>query len=133
MELLHGSDQRLRGRGIHEVKRQKVVDAHGFQRQKGTSQVGALDLRHRRGEHLVSVGTLGVEAVGLARTGPASPPCPLLGLSLGDGGHDQLVHARLGVVHLLLDETRVHHVVDTVDGQGGFSNVSGNHDLWWRY
>ena len=31
MHLLQGRDQRRCGRGVHEVKAQKVVDSHGFE------------------------------------------------------------------------------------------------------
>lgn len=52
----------------HKVKVEQVVDTHGFQRQRRGAEVGALNLGHRRGEHLVLIGALGVQAETLPGT-----------------------------------------------------------------
>ena len=53
-----------------------------LQRQHSGGQVGSLDLGHVGGQHLVPVGSLGVESVTLPWTGSAGSPGPLLGLGL---------------------------------------------------
>ena len=65
----------------------------------------------------VPVGSLRVQSVALAGARSARPPGALFGLRLRDGRHQQLIHARLRVVDVLLDEARIHHVVDPVDGE----------------
>ena len=82
VQLLHGRDQSLHGRGIHEVEGQQVVDPHGLQGQDGAGQIGPLDLGHGGGQHLVTVGSLRVQAVTLTRTRSPRTTRPLLGLSL---------------------------------------------------
>ena len=49
MQLLHGRDESLHGRGVHEVEAEEVVDAHGLQGQHGGGQVSSLDLWYCRG------------------------------------------------------------------------------------
>lgn len=39
-----------------------------------------------------------------------------LATNLWNGSDDELVHTRLGVVDVLLDEAWVYHIVDAVDG-----------------
>ena len=51
VELLHGCDQGLHGRGVHEVEGQQVVDAHGLRKGQEDSYGedtgdGTLSLRH---------------------------------------------------------------------------------------
>ena len=53
-----------------------------LQREHSTGQVGSLDLRHVGGQHLVPVGPLSVEPVGLPGARPAGSTRPLLGLRL---------------------------------------------------
>jgi len=48
--------------------------------------------------------------------------------------NNQLVHPEFWIVSVLLGETRIDDVVDTVDGDTGFSDVGGNDTLsctWW--
>ena len=72
----------LHGWGIHEVKGDEVVDAHGLEGEDGGGQVGALDLRDGRGEHLVTIRSLGVETVALAGSRATCSTRTLLGLGL---------------------------------------------------
>mmetsp|Transcript_33935 Transcript_33935/g.63388 ORF Transcript_33935/g.63388 Transcript_33935/m.63388 type:complete len:240 (+) Transcript_33935:143-862(+) len=44
-ERLKGIDQGLHWRGVHEVKAQHVLDAHGLEEQDGVGEVRPLDLR----------------------------------------------------------------------------------------
>ena len=74
----------------------------------------------------VPVGALGVEPVALARPRTPRPPGALLGLGLRDGSDEELVHARLRVVDVLLDESRIDDVVDAVDRQRRLGNIGGN-------
>ena len=74
----------------------------------------------------VPVGALGVEPVALAGPRTPRPASALLGLGLRDGRDEELIHAGLGVVDVLLDETRVDDVVDAVDGQRRLGNIGGN-------
>mmetsp|Transcript_33920 Transcript_33920/g.85062 ORF Transcript_33920/g.85062 Transcript_33920/m.85062 type:complete len:319 (+) Transcript_33920:351-1307(+) len=72
-ELVHGvEDVVLRGR-VHEVKLQQVLHVEALQQQHDIAQVGALDLRHRRQQHLVAEGALREKAVAGARA--ARPEC----------------------------------------------------------
>ena len=82
MQLLHGGDQRLHGGRIHEVKRQEVINPHGFQIEDSAGHIGAFDFWYARGQHLVTVGSLGVEAVAFTRTCAASSTGTLFSLSL---------------------------------------------------
>ena len=82
MELVHGGDEGLHRWGVHEVKREQIIDSHGFQGQHGARQVGALDLRHVGRQHFVSVGSLCVQPVGFPGPCAAGSPCPLLRLGL---------------------------------------------------
>ena len=82
VQLLHGGDQGLHGRGVHEVEGQQVVDPHRLQGQDGAGQIGPLDLGHGGGQHLVTVGSFRVQAVTLTRTRSPRTTRPLLGLSL---------------------------------------------------
>mmetsp|Transcript_2909 Transcript_2909/g.8721 ORF Transcript_2909/g.8721 Transcript_2909/m.8721 type:complete len:305 (-) Transcript_2909:913-1827(-) len=135
VEALHGGDERLHRRRVHKVKVEQVVDAHRLHLQHGVAQIGALDLGHGRGQHLVLVRRLGVEPVALARAGASRAAGALPRGRLRDGHHDQRVHAHLCVVALLLDEARVDHVVDAVDCEGRLRNVGRHHDLaraGWR-
>ena len=61
VQLLHGGDQGLHGRGVHKVEGQQVVNPHGLQRQDGAGQIGPLDLGQGGGQHLVTVGSLRVQ------------------------------------------------------------------------
>jgi hypothetical protein len=57
------------------------------------------------------------------------PPRPLIGGRLGNGRDNEALHARLGVVALLLAEPRVDDVLDAVDGERCLCNVGGQHAL----
>ncbi len=49
-KLTHSTaPQYLHGRGVHEVEREEVVDAHSFQREHSRSEVCPLYLRNCRG------------------------------------------------------------------------------------
>ena len=100
VQLLHGGDERLERRRVHEIEGEQVVDAHGLELEHGAREVRALDLGHRRGEHLVAVRALRVQAEALAGPRAARAASALLRLRLADGRDRQLVHTRLGVVHL---------------------------------
>ena len=50
--------------------------------QHSAGQVSSLDLRNVGGQHLVSVGPLSVQSVGLSWTRPAGPTSSLFSLSL---------------------------------------------------
>jgi hypothetical protein len=127
MQLLQRHDQRLDGRGVHEVKMQQVVDPHRLQLEHGRGQVGPLYFRDRSRQHLVPVRPLRVQPVTLPRPRPAGASRPLFGLRLRDRRHHQRVHPRLGIVHFLLDEAGIHHVENPVDGQGSFRDVGRDH------
>ena len=48
--------------------------------------------------------------------------------------HHKLIHTKFRIVRVLLGETGVDDVVDTVDRDTGFGNVGGNDTLsctWW--
>ena len=103
----------LHGGRVHEVEGDEVVDAHGLEGENGGGQVGALDLRHGRGQHLVPVGTLSVQPVALARASTPSPACPLLCLSLKEEWPKDVVYRITKMVfttfHLIiLNKSRLH-------------------------
>ena len=54
VQRLQRHDHGVGGRRVHEGEAQQVVDAHGLQLQHRRRQVGALDLGHVGGQHLVS-------------------------------------------------------------------------------
>ena len=85
MQALHGHDERLHGRRVHEIERKQVVDSHGLEREHCGGQIGALYLGHIGGEHFVAIGALRVQAVAFAGTGAAGSARALLGLCLRDG------------------------------------------------
>lgn len=82
VQLLHGRDQRLHRRGIHEVEGQQIIDPHGLQWQHGAGQIRALDLWNICRQHFISVGTLRVETIALSRACPACPTSSLFCLCL---------------------------------------------------
>ena len=123
-----------------------------FQLQNHIPQVRALDLRDARFEHFILVRHLRVQPVALPRARPTRPTRPLPRTRLGDGRHDEAVqkiilvsfrvdffnfgflrrspvHAELRIEGLLLVESRIHHVVDTVDGQTRLGDVGGHNAL----
>ena len=75
-----------RGRGIHEIEAQDVVDAHRLEREHGHGQVGALDLRHIQWQHLVLERGFGVQPVTLA--GPGAPCMCAVRISVHTFGND---------------------------------------------
>ena len=50
IQLLQGKDERLRGRRVHEVKVDEVINAQTLQHEDDVAQVSALDLEGERGE-----------------------------------------------------------------------------------
>mmetsp|Transcript_231 Transcript_231/g.408 ORF Transcript_231/g.408 Transcript_231/m.408 type:complete len:217 (-) Transcript_231:825-1475(-) len=108
---------------------QQVVDAHRLHLQHRVAEISALDLRDGGGQHLVAVGCLGKKPVALARARAPRAPSPLASRRLRDGRDDEGIHAELGVVHVLLDEAGVDHVVDAVNSQRGLGNVGADDDL----
>lgn len=61
-------------RRVHEVKLEQVLHVEALQKQHDVAQVGALDLRHRRQQHLVAEGALREQAV--AGAGARAPRAP---------------------------------------------------------
>ena len=107
----------------------KIIDAEFLELQNNRAQIGAKNLRIGVLLHLVLEGLLGVESealTGLCTTGTTGS---LLRTSLRNGRDEQRLDADTRVVDLLLGEARVDHKHDTVDGQRGFSDVGGDHDL----
>ena len=51
---------------------------------------------------------------------------------LRNRSHHKLVNPCLRIVHLLLHESRVHHIVNAINSQRCLRNVGGNHDLQAR-
>ena len=51
---------------------------------------------------------------------------------LRNRSHHELVNPCLRIVHLLLHESRVHHIVNAINSQRCLCNVGGNHDLQAR-
>ncbi|KAF4506091.1 hypothetical protein G6O67_006210 [Ophiocordyceps sinensis] len=129
VQLLERRQHRVDGRRVHKVKVQQVVDAHGLEHEDRVCQVLPLNVRDRRRQHLGLVCRLGVEPEAFARPSAPGPARPLVSLRLRDGCHDERVHAQLGVVGVLLDESRIHDVVNLVNGNGRLSNVGSNHHL----
>mmetsp|Transcript_63743 Transcript_63743/g.137104 ORF Transcript_63743/g.137104 Transcript_63743/m.137104 type:complete len:424 (+) Transcript_63743:406-1677(+) len=122
-QAFHGVDHRLHGWLVHEVEGEHVVDTHRFQQKDDVREVRPLDFRHRGGEHLIPVCQLRVEAIALPWSGSACSTCPLTRVGLSDRGDQEGVHARLGIVHLHLGHTGVHHEVNAVDGEGCLGDV----------
>ena len=50
IQLLQGKDERLRGRRVHEVKVDEVINAQTLQHEDDIAQVSTLDLEGRRRE-----------------------------------------------------------------------------------
>mmetsp|Transcript_56637 Transcript_56637/g.123121 ORF Transcript_56637/g.123121 Transcript_56637/m.123121 type:complete len:454 (-) Transcript_56637:502-1863(-) len=129
IQRLHRHDQRLDGRGVHKVKVDDVVDAHGLEREHRVAEVGPLDLRHRRRQHLVAERRLRVQPIALAGSRAAGASHALSGRRLRHGGDDEGVHARFRVVDLLLGEAGVDDVEDAVDGERGLGDVGRDDTL----
>ena len=79
---------------------QQVLDAERLEKQNDVGQVRPLDLRDRRGEQLVPVLPLGVEAVADAGPGPAGAAASLVRVGLRHGEYGEGVHADARVEHL---------------------------------
>mmetsp|Transcript_38971 Transcript_38971/g.96648 ORF Transcript_38971/g.96648 Transcript_38971/m.96648 type:complete len:337 (+) Transcript_38971:295-1305(+) len=129
VELLERADERLRGRRVHEVEMQQVVDAEALEQQHHVAQVGALDLGDHVVLQLVEEGPLGVEPEALARRDAAGASGALVRLRARARRYDQRLDAGAWVVRVHLDEARVDDVDDVVDGDRGLGDVGGQHHL----
>ena len=56
IKLLQGKDERLRGRRVHEVKVDEVINAQTLQHEDDIAQVSTLDLEGERGEEQLGDG-----------------------------------------------------------------------------
>eukprot|EP00162_Nutomonas_longa_P013791 comp21710_c0_seq1/m.48328 comp21710_c0_seq1/g.48328 ORF comp21710_c0_seq1/g.48328 comp21710_c0_seq1/m.48328 type:complete len:398 (-) comp21710_c0_seq1:968-2161(-) len=129
MQTRERRDQTLHGRRIHEIEAEQIVDPHRLELEHRVAQIAALNLWHGGREQLVAVCRLRVQTVALARARATRTSCALARCSLGDWGHNQRIHAVLGIVHVLLGEPRVDDIVDAVDGERGLGDVGCKNHL----
>mmetsp|Transcript_2137 Transcript_2137/g.3137 ORF Transcript_2137/g.3137 Transcript_2137/m.3137 type:complete len:391 (-) Transcript_2137:559-1731(-) len=129
VEQLQGPHQRLGRRGVHEVEVDQVLHTELEQGEHHVAHLGAQDLGVGLLLQLLVEGLLRVQPEALAWPGTSRTPGSLVGTGLGDGRHQQGLHADTGVVHLLLAEPWIHHVDHPVDGEGSLGNVGGHHHL----
>ena len=80
--LIHGVENVVLWRRIHEVELQQVLHPQGLEQEDHIGEVGPLDLGDGGGEQLLAVLALRVEAVGLAGPRPARPTRTLFSLGL---------------------------------------------------
>ena len=127
ISILRGQ-QHLRRRRIHEIEPKQIIDPHRLEHQDRVRQIPPLDLGYRVWHHLVSVRRLDVETITitLARARASGRTRTLASLGLRDGHDDERVHAKLGVVRVLLSEAGVDDIVDPVDGQTSLRDVGCN-------
>ena len=123
-ELVHGVEDVLLGRRVHEAEVEEVVDAEGpasagagsgrarasrsgaanaggrLQEEDDVAEVGALDLGNLRREQLVPELALGVEPVAEPRPGAAGATAALVGVGAAHGRDLERVHADARVIDL---------------------------------
>jgi len=107
----------------------QILDTQLNQLQHRVGQVTPQDLRVSLLLQLVDEVLLGVEPEALSGSRPSSSTSSLLSTSLRDRADEQRLDSDPGVVDLLLEESRVDDVDDSVDGEGGFGDVGGDDDL----
>lgn len=97
IQFLEGRQHRIRGRGVHEVEVDQVIDAHCLKHQDGRRQVLALNLRDRGRQHLGLERRLRIETEAFSGPRSAGTAGTLVGLRLGDRRDHERVHAQLGI------------------------------------
>jgi len=70
-----------------------------------------------------------VKAVADTRSEATGPALALFGCGSRNRDRDKTVHAGCGIVLLPPGKTAVHHDLDSLDGQAGFGDIRGQHDL----
>mmetsp|Transcript_45512 Transcript_45512/g.99125 ORF Transcript_45512/g.99125 Transcript_45512/m.99125 type:complete len:321 (+) Transcript_45512:593-1555(+) len=127
IELLECLDQGLRGRRIHKVEMQQIIDANGLQHEHHVSQVGPLNLWCIVVVQLVLVGPFGEEPEAFARLHAPGTASPLVGGGFGARHHNQRLHSCPRIEGVLLAEARIDHKNNVVNGDGRFRNVGRQH------
>lgn len=76
--MLHGDDEGVNRRRVHEIKVDNVVDAHRFEGQNHVAKICPLDFRDGGGKHLVFVRIFGVQTIAFARARAPGTPLALV-------------------------------------------------------
>ena len=132
VELLQGAHHGLGRRRVHEIEMYQVLDTKLLQLQNSVGQVRPENFRVSLLNKLLLESLLGVKTE--AFTGPCTTgtTSSLLSRGLRNRRNQQGLDTRAGVVNLLLAETGVDDVDDTIDCQGRFGNVGRDNDLATR-
>lgn len=129
IEHFETPNDRLRGRFVQEIKVEHIVDSERFQHQHHHAEIGSLYLRYRILQQLVPERPLGVQSECLSWPYTTSTTSTLLCRSSRDWLDDQRRHSRFGVVVVLLDESWINDVDNTVDGDRCLGDVGSEDDL----
>ncbi|KAI6768899.1 hypothetical protein HG531_011088 [Fusarium graminearum] len=132
VELLKSSHHSLRSGRVHKIKVDKILDTELLELQNCVGKIGAQNLGVCLLNQFLLEGFLCVKSETLSGLCTTSTTSSLLGRGLRDGRNQKGLDTDTRVVNLLLAETGVHDVDDTVNGQTGFGDVGGNDDLTAR-
>jgi hypothetical protein len=78
LQLLHGDNEGVYRRRVHEIKVDDVVDAHRFEGQNHVAKICSLDFRDGGGKHLVFVRIFGVQTIAFPWARAPSTPLALV-------------------------------------------------------
>jgi hypothetical protein len=107
----------------------QILDPELDQFQDGVGQITSQNLRVRLIFQLADKVLLGVQPEAFSRSRPSRSTSTLLSASLGDGRDKQGFDSNTRIVHLLLEETGVNHVDDSVNSKRCLRDVGRYNDL----
>mmetsp|Transcript_4277 Transcript_4277/g.7890 ORF Transcript_4277/g.7890 Transcript_4277/m.7890 type:complete len:484 (+) Transcript_4277:523-1974(+) len=128
-ELVHGVQDVVLGRRVHEVELEQILHPQTLQKQHYVAQICSLDLWDLIVEKLANELSLSEEAVAVPGTGSPSSTLSLIGVRLGNRRQLERIHSDLRVVDLELAVSGIDHIFDAVHSEGRLGNVRGHDAL----
>ncbi|GIX62582.1 uncharacterized protein BcabD6B2_20170 [Babesia caballi] len=129
VDEFQGLDERFRGRRVHEVEVDQVVDPKRLETQHHVRKVGPLDLGVVDVVHLLLVRELGVQPEAVARAHAPGPAAALVGGGLGARHRHERLHASFGTETVQLAEPAVDDVDYLVQRDRGLGDVGRQNGL----
>jgi hypothetical protein len=127
--LIHGTEDGLLRRGIHEIELEQIIYVKTLQQQNHVAQVRPLDFRDVILEELFSEDVGAIKTIAKTRASSTSSSSTLISICLRNRGNLKGVHTYLRVVDFQLAKSCIHNILYTIQGQRCLSNVCSHYTL----